>query len=153
MGAVRTPLARLLALAYRSMIDDLHTRLAARAWENIRPAYGFVLLAVRDEPLTPTALATQLDVTKQAASKLADAMVTDGLLTRVVDKTDSRRKLLALTPRGVELLAAVESIYAELEAEWAESIGPAEVDAMRTNLADVLHHRFGEILPAIRPTP
>ena len=150
---MRTPLARLLALAYRSLIDDLHARLAPRGWENIRPAYGFVLLAVRDEPMTPTALAASLDVTKQAASKLADAMVTDRLLTRVIDENDSRQRLLALTPRGRELLAAVESIYAELEAEWADVIGATALDETQERLAKVLRHRFGDTIPAIRPTP
>jgi Mn-dependent DtxR family transcriptional regulator len=49
----------------------------------VRPAYGFVLLAERAGPPTPVELAAALDVSKQAASKVAHAMVADGLLTKV----------------------------------------------------------------------
>jgi hypothetical protein len=44
------PLARLFAIAYRLLIDSLHERLQARGWTDVRPAYGFVLLAARDQP-------------------------------------------------------------------------------------------------------
>ena len=42
------PLARLFAIAYRLLIDGLHDRLQAQGWTDVRPAYGFVLLAARD---------------------------------------------------------------------------------------------------------
>ena len=47
-----TPLARLLAMAYRQLVDDLHRRLAARGWSDVRPAFGFLLLALRDGPVS-----------------------------------------------------------------------------------------------------
>jgi hypothetical protein len=52
----RPPLARLFAIACRSLIDGLHTRLATRGWSDVRPAFGFVLLAARRAP-TSTDLA------------------------------------------------------------------------------------------------
>ncbi|HEY8547596.1 MAG TPA: hypothetical protein VIL36_21185, partial [Acidimicrobiales bacterium] len=39
------PLARLFAMAFRQLIDELHARLAARGWGAMRPPYGFVLVA------------------------------------------------------------------------------------------------------------
>ena len=51
------PLARLFAMAYRYFIEELHERLRARGWTDLRPAYGFVLLAARRQPTTTTALA------------------------------------------------------------------------------------------------
>jgi DNA-binding MarR family transcriptional regulator len=146
------PLARLLAMGYRWMIDELHADLRARGWEGIRPAYGFVLLAVRDESLTPTALATMLDVTKQAASKLADAMVIDGLLVRTSDELDHRARRLRLTSRGVQLLAAVEEIYAELERLWADNIGEVALRQTKVRLTNALTAVNGGTLPTIRPT-
>ena len=53
----RIPLARLFAMAYRDLIDGLHERLRARGWHDVRPAFGFVLLAARDESTTVTAIA------------------------------------------------------------------------------------------------
>ena len=149
--ATDVPLARLLAMGYRWMIDELHARLRAIGWTGIRPAYGFVLLVVRAGPTTPTALAAALDVTKQAASKLADAMVSAGLLTRVVDAGDSRQRHLTLAVRGVELLADVETIYAELEQEWATVIGATALEETRRRLIRALRAVHGGELPTIRP--
>ena len=55
--------------------DRRPARAAAPArWHDVRPAYGFVLLAARDGPTSATALAGLMGVSKQAASKLVDAM-------------------------------------------------------------------------------
>ena len=50
--ASSVPLARLLAMAYRQLIDRLHERLAAEGYTDVRPTFGYVLLAVRDGPTT-----------------------------------------------------------------------------------------------------
>ena len=50
-------LARLFAIAYRSLIDDLHERLADRGWRNVRPNYGFVLLAARGSGIQASEIA------------------------------------------------------------------------------------------------
>ena len=44
------PLARLFAIAYRHLVVGLHERLVARGWRDVRPHYGYVLLACRDRP-------------------------------------------------------------------------------------------------------
>src|SRR5262245_51570300 len=48
---VRVPLARLMAMGLRSLVDALHERLERRGIE-VKPAYAFVLLASREAPLT-----------------------------------------------------------------------------------------------------
>ena len=146
------PLARLFAIAYRLLIDGLHERLRARGWSDVRPAFGFVLLAARDEPTTSTELAALMGTTKQAASKLVDTMVATGYVRRAVGTDDARQRPIRLTPRGNQLLSAVEEIYVELEREWADIIGPAQLRQIRDDLLRVLtvaHH--GE-LPPVRPT-
>ena len=146
------PLARLFAMAYRDLVDGLHARLAERGWHDVRPAFGFVLLAVREQPGTVTELAARLGTTKQAASKLVGAMADAGYLAHQAHPADSRAKLATLTPRGQRLLAAVEEIYRELEAQWADVIGRARVEALRDHLATVLRATHGGRLPPIRPT-
>ena len=74
-GHPGVPLARLLAMAYRHLVVGLHERLAASGWRDVRPEYGYVLLACRDRPTTSGELAGMLGVSKQAASKLADALL------------------------------------------------------------------------------
>lgn len=54
--------------------------------------------------------------------------------------------------RGRKLLAAVKTIDAELDAEWARHIGVARVEALRTGLQDVLAGVYGDALPPEPPT-
>jgi DNA-binding MarR family transcriptional regulator len=145
------PLARLFAMSYRWFLDEVHARLAARGWQGVRPAYGFVLLAVRDTALTPTELAARLAVTKQAASKLADAMVADGLLERSPDESDGRQRRLTLSARGRQLLVEVEQSYAELEQQWAEVIGRVALEQTRRRVTTAVVAVSGGALPGLRP--
>lgn len=145
------PIARLLAMAYRMLMDDLHQRLRDEGWDDVRPAFGFVLLAARDEPTTATDLAALTGTTKQAAAKLLDTMEAAGYVRRSVSTIDGRRREVDLSARGRRLLAAVEVIYAELEETWAAVIGERGVDRLRSDLTRVVADRHQGTLPAVRP--
>lgn len=144
------PLARLLAMSYRLLIDGLHRRLRDDGWHDIRPAYGFVLLAARDHPTSSTDLAARLGVTKQAVSKILDPMVAADLVRRTADPDDARMKIVELAPRGKRLLATVERIYAEIEAEWGEAIGTEAVELTRKHLTEVVLAANDGEFPTIR---
>jgi DNA-binding MarR family transcriptional regulator len=146
------PLARLFAIAYRLLVDGLHERLRSRGWTDVRPAFGFVLLAARDEPTTTKELAALMGTTKQAASKLVEAMVASGYVRRAVGAEDARQRPVHLTARGRKLLTAVEQIYLELEQEWAGTIGVANLRRVRTDLTRVLVAEHDGELPPVRPT-
>lgn len=140
-------------MSYRLLIDALHRRLRDEGWDDIRPAYGFVLLAIRDRSTTSTELAAMLGVTKQAASKILDPMDAAGLVSRSTDPDDARAKIVELTPRGHEVLAAVERIYHDIEAEWAETVGADAIELTRRHLTEiVLASNDGEF-PVIRFAP
>ena len=145
------PLARLFAIAYRLLIDGLHDRLRVEGWADVRPVFGFVLLAARDQPTSVTELAALLGITKQAASKLVDSMVSGGYVRRGADPKDGRQRPVSVTSRGEELLSAVEQIYGELEDHWAEVIGAAHVHRMRRDLTRVLSDPSDGQLPPVRP--
>jgi DNA-binding MarR family transcriptional regulator len=145
-------LARLLAMAYRQLVDDLHRRLAARGWSEVRPAFGFLLLALRGGPVSLRELVTTLGTSKQAVSKLADAMVAAGLVERAADPRDARAKDLRLTARGRALLVDVEEIYGELEAGWADTLGAEAVESLRRDLETVVRAAHDGALPPVRPT-
>ena len=146
------PLARLFAIGYRQLMDSLHDRLHARGWTDIRPAFGFVLLAARDQPTSVTELAELMGMTKQAASKLVDAMVGGGYVQRGTGSHDGRQRPVTLTGRGEELLSAVEQVYAELEEGWAKLIGASHLDRMRRDLLHILCDPGTGQLPPVRPT-
>jgi DNA-binding MarR family transcriptional regulator len=151
-SAERPPLARLFAMAFRSQIDTLHDELAARGWDDVRPAFGFVLLAARDQPTTSTALAELMGITKQATSKLIDTMQGAGYVVRTTDGVDGRQRLVVMTKRGAKLLVAVEEIYQSIETQWADIIGARDIERMRTSLIKVMEHTNSGQLPPVRPT-
>lgn len=145
------PLARLFAMAYRDLIDGLHDQLAARGWPEMRPAYGFVLVAASRAPVTTTQLAELLGMTKQAASKLAASMVDLGYLEESPAAADGRVRPLRLSASGRQLLAAVEEVYAQLESQWAQVIGERAVSRLRRDVTRVVRSQHEGTLPAIRP--
>lgn len=145
------PIARLLALSFDIMIESLHARLRANGYDDVKPSFGFVLLAIRDEPTTTTELASRLGVTKQAVSKLLDAMESARYVDRIAAPGDGRVKSVALTERGDRLLGAVEQIYLELEAQWAERVGAAALHTTRQCLADLVVATHGSASATIRP--
>jgi DNA-binding MarR family transcriptional regulator len=144
------PLARLFAMAYRLLVEGLHERLAARGWAGVRPAYGFVLLALRPGPVPLKDLPGALGTSKQAVSKLVDAMVADGLVERAADPGDARAKRVQLSARGRALLAEVETVWAELEEGWAGTLGRDRLEVLRDDLTAVLRGAHGGELPAVR---
>src|SRR5262245_17902106 len=144
------PLARLFAIAYRQLIDGLHERLRERGWSDVRPAFGFVLLAVREQPVSGSELAAFMGTTKQAASKLIDTMEACGYVKRGT-ADDGRQRPVQLTARGVKLLRSVEHIYTELDQEWVNALGASGVEQLRNALIRVLAGEGG-MLPPVRPT-
>lgn len=146
-------MARLLAMSYRLLIDGLHSRLRDQGWTDVRPAFGFVLLATRDRATTSTELASVLGVSKQAACKLVDAMEDAGYVSRSPGVRDARQRTVELAERGHRLLDAVEQIYRDLDAEWAAVIGDRAVEQTRRNLSRVVLAAHGGVFPSIRPTP
>lgn len=147
------PLARLFAVAFRSLMDRLHARLAERGWSDVRPAYGFVLLAARQGTAsTVTEVSALLGATKQAASVLVRTLEAEGYVRLSPDPDDARSRRIAPTEKALRLLTEVEGIYRELEAEWAEEIGAGPLEAMRSALTTIIEAENQGVLPAVRPT-
>jgi DNA-binding MarR family transcriptional regulator len=134
-----------------ALVSRLHERLHAEGFREVRPAFAFVLLASRDQPLTGHEIARLMGMTKQAASKLVDAMEEANYLVRRPHPEDARAKLLHISAKGKRLLEAAERIYVDLEAEWARVIGPARLASMRRDLIEVLKATHDGELPPARP--
>ena len=150
MSEPPVPLARLFAIGYRALVDGLHEELPRRGWSDVRPAFGFVLLALRESPASLRDLPAVLGTSKQAVSKLVDAMVAGGYVERDTDPDDARAKRVRLSERGRQLLAVVEEVYAELERDWAAVLGEERLSRLRQDLTAVLSATSGGRLPAVR---
>ena len=143
--------AILLVAANRCLTDRLGAAVATVGGEAMRPSFGFVIRAVAAERPTVSRLAELLGVTKQAASRLADDMVSLGYLERFGDPQDRRRTRLELTPAGERIRARARQESEAMEAELRERLGDEAVGHLRTVLTEfVERHGGGEELAANR---
>ena len=128
----------LLTLALRSFTDQLHAELGRRGFGELRPAFGVVFRALRDEPLTLTVLAGRLGVTKQAAAKVVDEMEVKKLLHKRGSREDGRAKLLQLTARGRRAMATAIEIGASIDERLVDAAGPRAAQGMRRALETLI---------------
>src|SRR6195952_402781 len=113
----------LLLAGFRTLIDALHTELAAQGHPDMRPVHGFALQAIGLPGATSTEIGQRLGVSKQAAGKTVDCLESLGYVTRADDAHDGRRKLVRMTPRGLDSLQRSAVIFDRLQAAWAAAIG------------------------------
>jgi DNA-binding MarR family transcriptional regulator len=126
----------LLFANFRGLIDELHAELARQGHPDVRPAYGFAMQAIGRDGATASDLGRRLGVSKQAAGKTVDRLEHLGYAERVDDAADARRKLVRLTPRGIDCLIRSAAIFDHLRARWVDRLGPESLegveDALRT---------------------
>jgi DNA-binding MarR family transcriptional regulator len=79
----------------------------------------------------------RLGISKQAAGKTVDRLVDLGYAERVADESDGRRKLIRLTPRGVDALVCSAAVFEELRAGWADAIGAERLRELEADLRTV----------------
>ena len=143
--------AILITAANRCIADRLINAVATVGGDRMRPSFGFVLRAVAAEQPTVSRLAELLGVTKQAASRLADDMVTLGLLERSEVAGDRRHKRLHLSPTGQRIRDRALAESLQMEDELRQRFGDTQVDTLRTLLVDfVERHGGGDELAARR---
>ncbi|MFC5064733.1 MarR family winged helix-turn-helix transcriptional regulator [Actinomycetospora atypica] len=116
-------LALRLIGGFRSLIDDLHAELARLGHPEVRPVHGFALQAIGPQGTSASELAGRLGVSKQAAGKTVDALVSLDYAAREPDPADARRKAVVPTARGREVLRLSAEILERLRAQRAERVG------------------------------
>jgi DNA-binding MarR family transcriptional regulator len=128
----------LLFAGFRTLIDALHAELARQGHPDVRPAYGFAMQAIGIDGATASELGRRLGVSKQAAGKTVDRLAALGYAARVDDDTDGRRKLVRLTPRGIDSLVRSAEIFDQLRAQWAATLGQNRLASMENDLRTVV---------------
>jgi len=127
----------LLFLPYRAMEARVFAGLAELGFDDLTPAQARVFQRVAEEGSRVTDLAEQAGVTKQTAGFLVDQLERAGYVERVPDPVDGRARLVRITERGAQSIAASAGIVAEVEAEWTAHIGVRRMDQLRRILADL----------------
>jgi DNA-binding MarR family transcriptional regulator len=128
----------LFALAFRCYVDHLHAQLAEGGFPPARSAFGPVLRALHARETTLTALAAELDVSKQAVGRVVDDMREANLVSQRPDPSDRRARILALTEQGKAMVEAAIAIGTEYEQALAAELGTRGARELRTALQCVV---------------
>lgn len=131
-------MARLLASSLRLAVDQMHERLAAAGFDDLRPIHGYLLNAATGEGVTANDLAEVLGITKQAVAKVVQELLALGYVERSVASDDARRRPITLTRRGRAALTASARIQRDIEQEWIVTVGERELATARIALEGVL---------------
>lgn len=80
-------------------------------------------------------LVKELQISKQAAGQLVDALVLRGYIDRAVDPDDRRKLTVTLTERGQGAAAAQNAARKKIDAALAAKVGNDDIAGMRRTLA------------------
>jgi len=126
------PLPALLMGVKLAAIEKLHGRIAHAGHPDIREGHGCVFGFIDlDHGSRLTDLAAGAGLTKQAVGEAVTELERLGYVTRVPDPMDGRAKIIKLTDRGLDAVIKGRRIFAEIEREWAEQIGPELMASFR----------------------
>ncbi|WP_067889645.1 MarR family winged helix-turn-helix transcriptional regulator [Nocardia vaccinii] len=100
----------------------------------------YKLLSALDEtgPLGQQRLAELVGIDPRNAVPIIETSVERGLLTRSVDPTDRRRRVLELSPTGLRVAAKLRTLNAQLEEQLLEPLSPADRTALRRILQTLI---------------
>jgi DNA-binding MarR family transcriptional regulator len=126
------PLPALLTGVKLAAVDKLRGRIAEAGHPDIREGHGCVFGFIDiDNGSRLTDLAANAGLTKQAVGEAVTELERLGYVTRVPDPQDGRAKIIQLTDRGLDAVIKGRRIFAEIEREWAEQIGPELMASFR----------------------
>jgi DNA-binding MarR family transcriptional regulator len=129
------PLIGLLAEVKGALTDELYGRLHEVGYGDIRPAHGCVFSFIEETGgARLTALADRSGLTKQAVGEAVADLERLGYVERVPDPADGRAKIIRLTERGVEAMAAAAQIFSDVERRFAAEVGEARFEEFRETL-------------------
>jgi DNA-binding MarR family transcriptional regulator len=128
----------LLRLTYQHYSQDIEAALTAAGFGDIRPAHANVFPFVPPEGITVSGLAELARVRKQTMAQAVGQLERMGYVERLANPADRRSRLVFLTARGRSVPPVTHAAAAQVEARWAELIGPPQLEALRGLLLELL---------------
>jgi len=142
-------LGALLRRPYEWMSEFMYPELAARGFDDVRPAFSAVLRNLPVAGARVSDLAARAGMTKQSMGYLVDQMQTAGLVDVVPDLQDRRANTVRLTARGEQVVATGIELSRQFEAHLAELVGGRKIDQLRAILSEI--HRKLDAAPTPPP--
>ena len=133
----------ILALARERWIRAMAQRLSVLGFEGYRRSDPLVMRSLRGGEVPLGSLAVMLGLTRQGARKVVSGLVERGYARVVPSTSDSRRRIVALTPEGRDYLRAVVATLRALNDEVVANVDADQLAAaysvlefIKENIAD-----------------
>jgi len=126
-------LRRASEVSHRLVFDYL----VERGFSDLRQSHFDLFRFPGPEGRTPTQLAEHMGLSKQALNPLLNDLQAMGYLTRGTTDRDKRTRILTLTARGLDLVAAIREALELLEARTHDQLGPRRYRTLLDALTDI----------------
>jgi DNA-binding MarR family transcriptional regulator len=135
----RDDLGFLLAKASQRWNELLAERFAEAGYDDVRPAYGSVLLPLFEEDgLRMGELARRARLSKQTMTDLVRRLEREGLVERRADPADARASVIFLTARSRAFEPVAAGVLAELDRLVRARLDGEHVEELKTALRELL---------------
>jgi DNA-binding MarR family transcriptional regulator len=132
------PMIRLLSYGFAEFSEELYRRMKQAGYGDLRPGHGCVFGNIESEGSRLTDMAQRARMTKQSVGEVTTDLERRGYVERLADPNDGRVKIIRLTERGREAQRIGLGLIDEIEHEWAELFGEAEIAALRAALEAIV---------------
>jgi DNA-binding MarR family transcriptional regulator len=122
-----------LEVVRQRMLQRLHEQ----GFTDVEPAHLIVFQYPGPQGTRPSELAARLRMSKQALNHQLGRLEQLGYLERRPDPDDMRSKRIVLTARAESAVPVLRNAVAEVEAEWAEQLGPERFGQLRELLVEL----------------
>jgi DNA-binding MarR family transcriptional regulator len=100
-------------------------------WPTLTPKQVHMLMTIREEGETSVKnLASRLFETPPSASVMVERLHEKKMVMREFDEDDRRKVVVALSPKGEQLVAKVEELFVESFADVLEEIGSEDAEKL-----------------------
>ena len=127
----------LLRIPWEAVQQHMLERLHERGFGDFDRAYFAVFRYPGPHGARPTDVAVQVGISKQALNYLLRELERLGYLEREPHPDDLRSKRIILTERGVAAVRVIRDAVAEIEAAWAQRLGPKRFAQLRDLLLEL----------------
>lgn len=124
----------LFFVAHRAMEQRILAAVRAAGHE-VTSAQARLFARIDPQGTRLTDLAESAQVTKQSAGFLVEQLERGGYVERIPDRTDARARLVRITARGRRVQKLAAKVEAEIEAEWTQHLGEAEMLRLQATMA------------------
>jgi DNA-binding MarR family transcriptional regulator len=145
VAEVKPDLPTLIVIGARAIVDETMAGMRARGIDDVRPLHGFLFAALRGDGMTVGALAERLEVSHQAAGKIVSELEALGMVVRVADPADARRRIVTLTARAREVMAAGGEVRAQIVRRLEDACGADDLAAAARVMAQVIGPQSGSL--------